>query len=200
MSGLIGQVEGVQPVQPGPADPSQPVQAGFTQQQTPAQVSPSQQPMGKDYQMYVAKGLEIISSTQTRDSIVTLLKSADPVSALANTLVVVIQKLDMAARSKGTEVADFVKISGAHELINRLNDIMTAAKIASLDKNHIELAFSLAVQDYMRGEIKAGRINPAKLQQQQQMAMQKMKPKQRQEIQESLTRIQATAKAYHGGK
>ena len=93
-----------------------------------------------------------------------------------------------------------MKISGAHELINRLNHIMTAAKIASLDKNHIELAFSLAVQDYMRGEIKAGRINPAKLQQQQQMAMQEMKPKQRQEIQESLTRIQATAKAYHGGK
>ena len=191
MSGLIASAQ--QNVQP--QSPLATLGQQVPQQQQPS-ISPSQEPMGKDYQMFVAKGLDLISSPQTRDSIVTMLKAGDPVTALANALVVILQKLDIAARAKGLEVADIVKLYGSHELISELSNVGKAAGIFNLDSNHIELAFSVAVQNYIKGEIAAGRIDPQKLQAQSQASAKKLDPKQRASMQEAVQRIQATAKSY----
>jgi len=172
--------------------------------QQPAQpqtsISPSTKPMGLDYQMFVAKGLELISGKQTRKDILVLLKSGKPVEALANTLVVVLQKLDIAARKKGTEVHDHVKIIGSNELLQELAKIGKAARIFDLDADHIELAFSLAIQDYVKTEIQAGRIDGAKLYQTMQQNVKKMAPKDKQDMDMAMQRIAATAKKYNGGK
>ena len=196
MSGMIQQ--GLPPAQSA-IQPDTSVQTPDTPQPQ-INISPSQQPMGKDLQMYVAKGLDVISSPQTRQSIQILLKQGDPVSALANTLMVVIQKLDIAARAKGTEVADYVKMKGLEQLLNDLYDVMLHAGIAKLTEDQKILSASICVQNYMQGEIKAGRINPAKLQMQQRAAMAKLSPEKKKAIQDSIDKIQQTAKAYNGGQ
>lgn len=168
--------------------------------QSPVPTSPSTKPMGLDYQMFVAKGLDLISGQQTRKDILVLLKAGKPVESLANTLVVVLQKLDIAARKKGTEVHDYVKIIGANELLQELAKIAKAARIFDLDKDHLELAFSLAIQDYVKTEIQAGRIDGAKLYQTMQQNVKKMAPKDKQEMDLAIQRIAATAKKYNGGK
>lgn len=159
-------------------------------------VQPSKQPMGKDYQMYVARGLELISSQQTSASILQMLKTGDPMNALARTLVVIMQKLDAAARQKGIDIPDMVKIYGSHELLQALVEVGQAAKILNIDKDVVELAYSVAVQNYIKSEINGGRINPAKLHMQTQSSMKKIPPQKQHEIQATVQRIQETAKRY----
>lgn len=164
------------------------------------EIAHSQAPIGKDYQMYVAKGLEIISSPQTRDGIVISLQQGDPVTALANTLALVIRKLDEGSRGKGVEVSDVVKMYGAHELITELAKVATAAGVKGLDEDHIALAFAFAVQEYIKQEIQAGKINPTKLHMQTKAGVRKLPPEKQQEIVSSIEKIQATAKRYDGGR
>lgn len=169
-------------------------------QQEAGVITPSKKPMGLDYQMFVAKGLQLISSPETRNSMLTLLKGGDPVNALARALVVILQKMDSAARAKGTEISDLVKMYGAHDLIVELERVAEAANIFNLDKDHVELAFSAAVQNYIKGEIQAGRINPNKLMMQTKAGLNKMKPEERQKVMQSMQRLQQTAQRYNGGK
>jgi len=185
------------PPSPAPAATGQ--QAPTPARQPLPPVHPSQQGMKQDLMMYVSKGLDIISSPQTRASIVTMLKHGDPVSALANTLLIIVQKLDCASRAKGVEIADAVKLYGAHDLLAELLKVMSAAGIAHLTPDQQNLAFSVMVQDYIKAEVAAGRINPAKLQQQSEAAAAQVSPKMRQQAQESAQRIQATAVAYQKG-
>ena len=178
--------------------PGQEQQQPMPQQQQG--IAPSQQPMPDDYALFVSRGLEMISAEQTKDGILTMLRAKDPVQSLADTLIVIIHKLDDAARQKGVEVQDSIKILGAHELINELAKVAKAANIFDLDKDHIELAFSVAVQDYVREEVQAGRINPGKLQAQMQSGVNKMGTKEREEMQAAQERIQKTARGYNGGQ
>jgi hypothetical protein len=189
--GMIG------PQQQPPPDPS--AQQGHYIRAT----KPSTKPQTMDLQMYIAKGLELMSSQQTRESMLVVLKGigpGKPVEKLANALVVLLQKLDASARKTGVEVLDSVKVIGAHELIQDLAKTAAAANIFTLDDDHIELAYSVAVQDYVKAEVKAGRINPGKLMAQMQSSVRKMPPKEKQEMAMALKRIQATAAKYNGGK
>ena len=168
-------------------------------QQQGQQVAPSTRPMGLDLQMYIAKGLELISSPQTRQSVLVMLKNGRPVEALAATLVVIMQRLDAAARKKGIETEDVVKIFGAHELAVELAKVGQAARIMNLDEDHVELALSVAVQDYIKGEVAAGRINPGKLQEKLRTGMAQLSPEKRQEAKAAIEKLQLTAKKYSSG-
>jgi len=188
--GLIGQNMAPVPPTGPPAQQS----AAFRQ------VSPSQNTMKTDEAIYKAKGLELLNSDQTQGEFMTVLKTGDPVTALVNALLLVLQKLDAAQRASGTDVADAVKLLGAEEFFNDLVSKAKAARIFTLDQAHLEMAFSIAVQDYIKGEVAAGRIDPAKLMQQMQQSMAKLPPAQRQEITTAMQRIQKTAQNYKGGQ
>jgi hypothetical protein len=181
------------------APPDQAAQQGHHVRAT----KPSTKPQTMDLQMYIAKGLELMSSKQTAQSMLVILKGigpGKPVEKLANALVVLLQKLDAGARQTGVEVLDSVKVIGANDLIRELAKTAAAANIFHLDENHIELAYSVAVQDYVKSEVKAGRVNPGKLLATMQERVKKMPPKEKQEMAMALKRIQATAANYKGGK
>lgn len=197
---MNGMIPASAPLQPAASPISPPAATSAPTPNQDPQVKVSQQTLNNDLHQYIAKGLQIISSPDTRDSIVTILKNGDPVSALANALVIVVQKLDMASRKKGVEVADFVKLLGATELLKALTNVMKNAGIADLDKKHQALAMALAMQNYQRAEIAAGRTNPAKLEQQQNLMRSKLSPKMLKNVETGARVVQETALQYKGGR
>lgn len=167
-----------------------------------AQVRPSQRKPKEDYEEWVAIAMEILHSKQTRGAIQDLLKSgaSDPVNTMAKTLGLVLTKLDQSSRNSGQEVDDAVKLLALAEVENQLVEIAEALGAFTLDEAHKELALSIAVQDYVKSEVAAGRINPVKLQAQMATSVSKMPPAERMAMEKSLQRIQQTAKSYAARK
>ncbi len=153
-----------------------------------------------DYNQYVAKGMQLIHSPETRDAIVGILKlkGKAPVQLVADTVVVVIRKADNATREAGIEIQDVVKLLAAHEFVTQICEIAEAARLFTLKPDVKELALSVAVQDYVRGEISAGRIDPVRLMAQVEKGMRQISPKQRSEVLQSIDKIKKTAINYQG--
>lgn len=152
-----------------------------------------------DYAQYLSKGMEILHSRETRGAIISLLSgNKTPVQRVANAAVVVLQKVDGAARSKGLEIQDATKLFAAYEIVKQICEIADAARLFTLDDQHQNLALSVAVQDYVRAEIAAGRIDPARLNAQITQGMRKLTPEQRSEVDSSIKTIQQTGAKYRG--
>lgn len=197
-----GQQQGTGLLSQGAASPQgQPAQQQQPQPgQQDVQVSPSTAESKEDYERFVALGLELISSPKTRRSMETVLATGDPVQALANALGAILRKIDSASRVRGIEVDDHVKLFAAFELLQRLHDVGKAIGKMDLDKDHLELAFAVAVQDYIKDEIAAGRIDPEELQRTTKRGMEEMTPEQRNGVKESMARLQQTGQKYSGGQ
>lgn len=154
----------------------------------------------EDFVRYVSKATQLIHSPQTRDNILSMLNNNNPVQRVADATVMVMQRIDEAARASGTEVEDTVKCFAAHDIVNMIVEFGEAARKFTLDSDLVMLALSLASQDYIKHEIEAGRINPQKLKVMMDADMRKLPPKERKEIQLSQDRIAATARKYNYGK
>lgn len=146
-----------------------------------------------DYTQYLAKGMKILHSRETRDAIMPLLVGDNPVQLVANATIVILQKIDNAARAEGIEVQDTVKLLAAGEFVSQLCEIAEAAKLFALDKDHQQLALAVAVQDYVRAEISAGRIDPVRLMAQVEQGTRKLTPQQKNEMTQSINKLQQTA-------
>ena len=182
-----------QATQPAPTAPGQPTA-------TPSNVQASQANVKHDFAAYVSRATTLIHAPETTGAIQGMLAGPDPVSKVAAATVMVMQRLDAAARTAGIEVQDAIKVFGAVEVVNMVAELGEAAgKMPVLNQHLKELALSVAVQDYVKGEVKAGRIDPQRLQVAMQADIRQLPPKQRKEIQDAQIRIQQTARAYNGG-
>jgi len=148
------------------------------------------------HEQYLAKGMEMIHSPQTRDSILELLRASDPVDALSKTLVMVLHKVDEAARSANLEVEDAAKLMGASELLTQLYEIGEAAKIMKLMPDEIHLALAAGIQNYVKDEVVAGRINPQKLAETMKKNLSLLSPKEKADSLLALKKIEQTGKEY----
>ena len=154
-----------------------------------------------DFDRYVARATTLIHAPETTGAVQNMLAGPDPVSKIAAATVMIMQRLDAAARAQKIEVQDTIKTFAAVEIIGMIEELGVASgKFAKLSKELHELAVSVAVQDYVKGEVKAGRIDAKRLQVQMDADMRKLPAKQRKEIQDSQIRIQMTARKYNGGK
>ena len=176
----------------------------INQQQQPGAgptVQPSTANVKHDFDTYVSKATVLIHSPETTGAIQNMLTGRDPVSKVAAATVMIMQRLDSAARAAQVEVQDTVKVFGAVDIVNMVAELGEAAgKFPKFPQKLIELALSVSVQDYVKAEISAGRINGQKLQAQMQADMAKVPAKERQEIQAAQVRILQTAKQYNGGR
>lgn len=163
-------------------------------------IKPSTADFKADYDKYVAKATILIHTQETSDAILQTLTGADPVQRVADASVMVMQRLDGAARTAGIEVQDTVKIFGAKAVVDLVIELGQAAGKFKMDESLAELALSVATQDYIKAEIAAGRINAQKLKVAMEADMRKMPPKMRKDIQGSQQRIQATARKYNHGR
>jgi len=164
-------------------------------------IQPSSAGVKQDYDKYVSRATILIHSPQTTGAIQNLLAGPDPVQQVANATVMVMQRIDSAARDAGVEVQDAVKIFGANAIVRLIIELGEAAHKFKIkfDEPLTELALSVAVQDYVKGEITAHRIDPQRLNVALQADMRTMPPKMRKEMQQTQLRIQQTARKYNGG-
>lgn len=160
------------------------------------ELAPSGQKAEDDAAQWLALAMDFVHGRQTRGSVGQMLKGKDPVQALANATVMVVKRIDAASRQKGIEVEDAVKLYGAHEICTQLAEVGNDSGAFQVDEKLIELAFSVAVQEYVKGEIADGRIDPARLQAKVQQSVRNLPPEQRAEANAAVKRIAQTADEY----
>jgi len=156
--------------------------------------------VNKDLAQYVAKATTLLHAPETRDAVISMLDNNDQVQKIANVTVFVMQKVDAAARTKGLEIQDSVRVFAAGDIVTQIAEIGNAAKKFSIDKDLVQLALSVAVQDYVNAEVKAGRIDRKKLQVAIEADLRKMPPQKRKEIQQQIQQTQEIARRYNQGK
>ena len=156
----------------------------------------------KDFIQYTAKATKLIFSPDTREAVLGMLKVAgtDPVKKVADVTVMIMQRVDGLLRQQGLEILDTVKIFAGHEVIKMVAEYAEAAKLFKLNEDLQLLASSLAAQDYVNAEAKAGRINKKILGTQIQADMRKMPEKDRRDIMLGTKKVAEIARKYNNGK
>lgn len=140
----------------------------------------------EDLSRYVSRGMQVLHSRETRDAIFRMLSAKDPVRSVANVVLMVVQKVDDASRKAGLEVQDVIKLLAAMEFIRQIVEIAEVGKVFKLDQRGQNFALVAAVQEYLRGEIQAGRIDPASLKTKLADAIESATPQQKEVLQRSL--------------
>ena len=146
------------------------------------------------YTKYLSKGMKMLHSEQTRDKILDLASSGEPIASAAKAIYVVLNKVDGAMRKSGKEVPDEVKAVAANELLNQLTMVGEASGKVMLSPQEKEAALAEVVNQYIQGEIRAGRIDRNKLAENAGYSVKLMSPNQRKQVDMSMKRIGATAK------
>jgi len=162
-------------------------------------IQPSKEDLKADGEKYVAKALILLHSPETRDGVVKMLTGPDPVQRVSNVLVMVMQRVDSEARKSNLEVQDVVKAAAARAIVPEIVEIGEAAKLFNLNPDLELLAFSVSLQDYLKAEIKAGRVDSKKLAVTMQADVRSMPPKMRKEVIAAQPRIQQIARKYAHG-
>ena len=156
----------------------------------------SKNSMDQDYKQWRTKAMMIVHGRKTRDDILNLLRIKDPVSATAELTVQIVEKMDAAMRKEGVEVDDAVKLFGAKEVIRQLAEVAESAKVFEMSDDLQDLTLAVAVQEYIKREIKAGRVDPRKIRSESLANIKKMPPKLRREMDEGYRKVQGTAAKY----
>lgn len=161
------------------------------------QSSDTREAMNADVKQYMDKAAMILHDPKTRVTVLQTLKRPDPVKQIAAITVSIMQKLDEMLRQSGIELRDSLKAIGAFVIVA---DVATfgveGGAFEKLDKDYVQLAFSIAIQDYVKAEAKAGRINPKALHVAMQADIRRMNPRQRKEIENSMRNLPQIARRY----
>lgn len=149
----------------------------------------------------VTRGIELLHAPQTRDDIVAALKnSPNPVEGIANQAKAIIQKVDSISRKEGIELDLQAEMFGGKDLVAEIAEIAEAATGIVIDEDDRQLAFSVSVQNYLKEEIAAGRVDPEELKAGAQQALSQM-PKEGQEAANNeMLKIDATAERLKSGQ
>lgn len=162
-------------------------------------IKPSQANLKDDYAQYINRASQLIYAPQMRDAIIKMLQSGRPVEQVAAATVMVMQRIDAAARTTGNEIQDAVRIAAANEIVGLIIEIGEVAKILDkLDADLKELALSATVQKYIDEEIRSGRMNRQKVAIAIQRDIRNMPPKARRAMLDSMKRVQQTGRKYGG--
>ena len=190
--GLIGPT-----TQPAPAaDTMQPPPAAGP----PATIQASQADPKADKNQYVAKALAMIHDPAVCNNIIGMLAGSNPVQQVAAATVMVMERIDAASRSAGTEVQDTVKMYAVNDIIKAVADLGEAAGKFRLNSDLLLLTLTVCVQNYVKAEVKAGRIDPQKLQAKVQSDMKLLPQKDQIEARNSQMKIAQIARVYNNGK
>jgi hypothetical protein len=148
-----------------------------------------------DYRSMMAKGMKLIHGKETRANILKALQSPNPVDAVSNITVALVTRLDQAMRKSGKDVVDEVKAYAANSLMGQILEVGEASGTIQLSDDEKEVAFSDAVNKYMRQEIAAGRIDKGMLAEESGRSIAEMSEEQRAHVDEQMKRIGMNAEA-----
>lgn len=143
----------------------------------------------------VAKAKIILHQQGTFDQVIKLLelKGSRPEQLVAHVCVMLIQLLDATARKEKVEIDDRAHVYGAYGLCAEIGDLAKEQHIFTLSGLQLGLAIGLTIQDYLKGEIAAGRIDKDALAADFYKAIRMMPHKEQMSIHQQMLQINKTA-------
>jgi hypothetical protein len=158
------------------------------------------QKIQEDSMKFVNKGTMMIHSEQSRDQILEMIGSGqNPLESVADATVMVVQRVDEAARQAGEEVHDMVKLQAAIDLTEQIAEVGAASgKIPELSPEQLNTSLSVGIQKFLQGEIEAGRIDPEGLKAELTQGIKQMPREQQLGLHKELQGINQTALASTG--
>lgn len=139
--GLLGSVP------PAPTAPTTPANGTVTEKDK------------SDFQQFIAQGVKLLHAPETRGGMIDRLRKGNPIQAIAEVTLAIVQKLEQVA-----EVSDIVKLDGANVLMKEVSELATAAGVKELTDEEKSLAFSLAMEMYVMQGMKSGKLKPEDMQ------------------------------------
>lgn len=117
------------------------------------------------YEYFVANGINLIHSGNTRTNILNILKSGanNPINAVAMSTLSVIGKIEQQAQKQDVEIPDSVKLNGGAAIMEEIVELGEAAGILKMSEEDKTKAAQSAIQNYLTQGINAGTIDPNKL-------------------------------------
>lgn len=159
----------------------------------------SKEPIAADVEKFVNKATILIHSPETTAKFQKSLSVGDPVKQIALLTVTIIQRIDEASRQQGIETSDAVKVIAAYKIVELLCELGEAAGKFKLSQDFQTLALYAAIQDYFKGEIAAGRIDPVKFRQSAAQGIKSLPPDTLNATKEMINRMPGIVKQYHQG-
>lgn len=146
---------------PNPTIPSTVPSKAATQRVTTGKV---QQPSAQVNE-YVSNGMQVIHSPETRDNIVSQLKTGDdPAMALAQTTVNVLNQLDTTSTQAGADVTPETVLQGASPIMEQIMEIGEASGVIQLSEDQVKQAAGMAVSLYIKKGMETGKITMENMQ------------------------------------
>ena len=134
------------------------------------QISPEQQ---EELDIFISNGISIIYDPKVSKGLIArILKTKDPVEAIADATLDIINKLEGSATSSKVNFSDTTLVHGANQLMAEIITLSETAGMKPLNEGQKEQAFTLAASKYIDRAIKSGKITPDQLQQMSQTASQ----------------------------
>lgn len=125
-------------------------------------VSPEEQ---AQYDQFVKNGMQLIYQKEGLEQLFTTLEGdGNPIQGVADTLVMVVSRLEDSAEEKGVEVSGDVKMHGAQELLEQLVELSENASIHEFSDEEMEQAFYLALDEYRIKKQRSGTLPVDELQ------------------------------------
>ena len=134
----------------------------MAEQQTQQQQLPPE--VREQFNMFVTNGLNIIHEEQvTNDILNRILKSGDPIQAIAEATVDIVTRLYDSAKKNGVEIYRDVLIHGANVLMGEIINMAEAAGMQKLSDEQKTQAFQIATSMFIDQSVKTGRISKEEL-------------------------------------
>jgi hypothetical protein len=124
----------------------------------------------------IAGLMKLTHSKETRDQVMELLQSGDPIQAVPATANMIYQQLEGMSK-KAVEVDNEVKLTAMSVLVSDLLDLGTSAGVFQISEEQVGPILEASIQQYIQRGIEEGTIDPVELQAQ---VEQLMPPEQRQ--------------------
>ena len=116
------------------------------------------------YDMFIANGMSIIYDSATSKKIINqIVKSPDPIEAVSDATLSVVEKLESSAEASKIKIQDSVLIHGSNALMGEIIGLAEAAGMNPLSDEQKYQAFSLAASKYIQRALKSGKITPEQL-------------------------------------
>jgi len=121
-----------------------------------SEVTPEEQ---EQYERFVTNGMKVLYSKQALPQIIESIRGAgSPVEGLANTLVMLVMRLEDGAEQAGQQISPDVLMHGGTELLEQMVDLAEKAGLPEFDESQIESALYLALDTYRAARQQQGRL------------------------------------------
>ena len=130
---------------------------------------------------YLMNAMDLLHSEKTRDAMYDMILSKpDPVESISDTVVLIFNRIDSSISKAGTPVSDTARLASSYEITNQVIELATAGgDLEEPSEEDRALVLSVSVEKYIKGEIKAGRMDKDKLAQEVDQMVKVMDPEER---------------------